>query len=198
MALLISFTFSCALRIAAGGVDGVAQSSVFQDVQPLSDEALRKGDAVDFRLRQLQQLAEHALASRGDLVIVEHKFGAHPLEHADGGFSNLVVREIHLLEDTAQIRETAAIVGAQDALVGDVEPLDNIHHVVPPLEGKKRAALRERSRLLRGFLSIAVEGFVQIGDRLRLAERFNEEGIVGPSGTWDLLESFAVFFKKFF
>ena len=95
-------------------------------------------------------------------------------------------------QDTRKVREAAAVVRAQDALVGHAEFLEDIHHVVPALERQKRAALRERLGLFRRLLAIAVVLLIGIEDAVGLTERLDEERVVRPARAGNLAEANAL------
>ncbi len=78
---------------------------------------------------------------------------------------------------------------AQDALVGNAEALMHVHHVVPALKRQQRVAVREVLRLLRRFLAVAVVRGVEIPNAIGLAQRFYQEGAVGPAGAGNFLEA---------
>lgn len=101
--------------------------------------------------------------------------------------------QVHLFDDAAQIGESTAVVRAQDALVGDAQAIQDIHHVIPAFQGKERVAERKRLRLLGSFFPIAVKGLVKVGNGFSLAKRLHQKGVVGPAGTGDFLKADAVF-----
>ena len=50
--------------------------------------------------------------------------------------------------------------------------------------------------LLGSLFAIAVIGGVEITDAVGLAQRFHQEGVVGPAGTRNLFESDSVLIKE--
>lgn len=50
--------------------------------------------------------------------------------------------------------------------------------------------------LLGRFLAIAIVGGVEVPDAVGLAQRFHQEGVVGPAGTGDLFETDVVLVQK--
>lgn len=181
--LFPSFALAFLDRILLQRVQGERGADVFQVVQPLLDESPYVRRALDVRFGHAAQLREHALAARGDLGIRQHEVRVHALEHTRCGRAHVVVRQIHFFEHAAQIRESAAIVGAQHGFVADADAFEQVHHVVPTIKGEQRAVERERLRLLRRFLAIAVVRCIEVGDTVGLAQRLDEERVVGPSGT---------------
>lgn len=144
------------------------------------------------RAFQAAKVGEQALAARGDFGVGEHQVGIHAIEHVGRCFAHALSVEPDDFQDAREIREPAAVVRAQDALIGHAELLKDIHHVVPSLERQKRAALRERLGLFRRLLAIAVVLLIGIEDAVGLAERLDEEWVVRPARAGDLAEANAL------
>ena len=60
----------------------------------------------------------------------------------------------------------------------------------------QRVVERERLRLLGRFFPVAVIRFVEVGDALGLAERFNQERIVSPSSAGIFAKPNAVYVEE--
>ena len=183
---------ACALfvlgEVVAHGVKRSLEADVAQVVDALFHEVRAVLEVVDLRLGQSANFGEQAPATGGDVRIFEHEIRVHPFEHAldlrsDGGFVGVV-----LFEDAAHVHESAAVVGAQDTLVGDAEVFDDVEHLVPAVEGNVGVVPVEVRRLLLGILSIAIVRLVEVDDASRAAKRFHEEGVVGPTCSGDGLE----------
>ena len=114
--------------------DRVDQSSVFQIVNALSNQAHHVRQGINLRAGDASQIRIKALHARRHLIIGKHQVCIHALEHVLCGRANVFVGQVDLFDDSGQVGEAAAVVGSQDAFVGDVQPLENIHHVVPALK----------------------------------------------------------------
>ena len=106
-----------------------------------------------------------------------------------GCLAHIVVGEVYFLDDARQVGEAAAVVRAKDALVGDAQALEHVHHVVPTLKRQQRVGVHEVLRLLGRFLAVAVIRGVEVPDAVGLAKCFYQEGVVGPAGAGDFLEA---------
>ena len=144
------------------------------------------------RAFQAAKVGEQALAARGYLAVGKHQVGIHALEHVGRCLAHALAVEPNNFQDTRKVREAAAVVRAQDALVGHAEFLEDIHHVVPALERQKRAALCERLGLFRRLLAIAVVFLVGVEDAVGLAKRLDEERVVCPACAGNLTEANAL------
>ena len=193
---LLALTAASFLPVVHGCEQRHAHAGVLQVVQARPHQARHMRKGVDLRAGHAAQVREQALHARGDLVVGKHQLRIHALEHVLGRFTHVVMREVDLLDDAGEVGEAAAVVRAQDALVGHVQTFEHVHHVVPALEGDKRALLRERLRFLGRFLAVAVVGGVQIPDTVGLAQRFQQKRVVSPAGARDLLEADAVIVEE--
>ena len=144
------------------------------------------------RAFQAAEVGEQALAARGYLSVGKHQVGIHTLEHVGCCLAHALAVEPDDFQDARKVREAAAVVRAQDALVGHAEFLEDIHHVVPTLERQKRAALRERLGLFWRLFAIAVVLLIGIEDAVGLAERLDEERVVRPARAGNLAEANAL------
>ena len=180
------------LEVIGGCEECVHDSGVLQVVESLPHKPAHVSELVDVRAFQAAKIGEQALAARGDFGVGKHQVGVHALEHMGRRLAHTLAVEPDDFQDAREIREAAAVVRAQDALVGHAELLEDIHHVVPALERQKRAALCERFGLLRRLLAIAVVFLVGVEDAVGLAKRLDEERVVRPARAGNLAEANAL------
>lgn len=180
------------LEVIGGCEECVHDSGVLQVVESLPHKPAHVSELVDVRAFQAAEVGEQALAARGYLGIGKHQFSIHALEHVGRRLAHALAVEPDDFQDAREVREAAAVVRAQDALVGHAELLEDVHHVIPALERQKRAALCERFGLLRRLLAIAVVLLVGVKDAIGLAERLDEERVVRPARAGDLAEANAL------
>ena len=102
-----------------------------------------------------------------------------------------------VVDGAEAVIDPSLAVGAQDALIGDAEALDDGEHVLPAVEGAHDSLDRlvvERRALEVG--AVVVVGLVEIDDGLGLAHGLDEEGVVGPAGARVLGEADALLVEE--
>lgn len=153
---------------------------------------------VDLRAGDASQIRVQVLHARRYLVVGKHQVCIHALEHVLCGRANVIVGQVDLFDDPGQVGEAAAVVGSQNALIGDVQALENIHHVVPALKWQQCVRVGEVLRFFWRFLAIAVICGVEVTDAVGLTQRFNQERVIGPARTRNLSKANAMFVQERF
>ena len=109
-----------------------------------------------------------------------HNLGIHTAKERCAASFKFGVLESALLDQAADVAKADRVKGLEYALVGDIEVVDDIGHVVPT-DDRQVGRLFCRGRRGKVF-AVAVERLVGIHDRSSLGERLNQKGIVDPPG----------------
>lgn len=178
-------------------VQGLLGSLVPYVIEALAHEVLGVSAIADFRVSDVHILRIQLFGRGRDARVGKYQLLGHALEHlVDGLLDFGVPLNSGMFDHDAHIGKTTGDLRCPDGRVGDVEPLKNIDHVVPAIKRHQGVALGQGGRLLGRFLAVAVIRFGPVGDGLCLTERFDEERIVGPACTGDLLKPNIVLQQK--
>ena len=167
---------------------GVAQAGVHEEVHPAADHDACESQPVVARHFHAHDVSVYPQVEGRDFGIGCNDVVFHALVDGTSRFADVFALGADVGIDACQVGKAAVDVRAQNALVGDLQAVEHVFHVVPALNGHERALLGESACLFLGFLAVAVERTVEVADAVGLAERLDQERVVGPTGAGDGLE----------